>query len=1343
MATVKVTPRSLTEAYKRREGDFSPNLVGLQFTDGVSLFTFGNFQITTNLDRKLNKNFVLGGQWSDYYSLDNLNLSQSTSEILLSNEILIRLNFDPYNISRYVYFGSFQEFVRVTIEQIIQKWKGSLFLDPFLNTNTAVNTVLSFNYNGGDNTSTFLIPKSVVSNNFELIIDSNNFLDTEIYNLQLNYDKYVIWTGGDTEYPLIGYTGSTDTYPYIFVKTIGNPFPTLSASTFGQITYHLKPNSLEVQLFFENLLDFEKVLLNRLTTPIYTSSFDVPKESDGVRYVTTENFTWPVSDGYNIDINTTDYAFYVKQLLNAAINFDSNKTDLVSRRFVSESIHEFDTNGGTVGGEGEEAYGMKVSKLLRIYGREFDEVKKYIDGISFANVVTYNKLDNTSDELIKMMAKNLGFDVLLTVGSDNFNLTEQIKPSLNTPFSGYSRSLSAKELDIELWRRLVINAWWLFKSKGTRKVIEFFFNLFKIPQCVISLNEYVYLAENRLDIQKVYTQIQEIFDKTGMGSLNLSDYPIDNFGFPKVLPETTSNYFQMGGFWYNGGNESTIGNNPHIGPYDFGKSYFSQFECFTPNFNQLLTASTLVTVTKNYFNNYNEGTFIFDQNGLPVPYYGTGYATALNNGSVNNVVVNSAGLTYVGGNNAPNYARPSGDTFSMKISFTAGNKNVCNTCTEQLIFGSDGIVYVNTGVRDPLNNPPLTNSLCCKNYWLPTYTNTPVCPKPNELMISVDGLVLDTNTNQTVSQQCCTKAYLGFNVTWDGRNCVIPQTCPNPESVSISFDNVVLDSNTNETVSQQCCTKAYLGFNVTWDGRNCLYVTSTNTGTPIEIGTENVSTLRTYSTNDLFNSYTGGIVIQSNYTCYWCPPENYLQTICSVDDYLSTLTQTQIIQLAVSLGASPNIGSEATYFISNIYEPFFNNYGCLILDNQDNVIKDKGCCELRGGTLTNINGVNYCLKPNPNPCAGSQVYPKTHVWVKPDNTLLPESCCNQNGQYWVSPVDSNNNNITLVSQNGTTTFLDLPGSTFAGSNSYCSSCPNNLIEVVENSSIIIKDSNNNDLLQECCVDYGFNWDLNLQKCTKCPTVVNYGTELNEYQIVNVNGLDLSQQCCEQIGGWFGNAFGEGDKCYSCPGVMIYDSVTGESTINNGYQLIGTTSPIEVTYEGNSLSQQCCTLYHNQFGEAVWDSETNKCLIYNNNIGTPQSVPAQLKLGNTTKCINNQQCLVGIYNTVYGTSNLLAGVVTTLYVQPGQTPLNSPLYLDASLNTLLTPTNLIQISNNFSSPGIYENFIYFEYNNTLYKLDFTSNNPVPSYSLASSYYIFDNLHPYPTPTTECSPLGSNC
>jgi len=809
MGTVKVVPGSLTEAYKKRQGDFAPNLVGFQFTEGASLFTFGNFEITTNLSNKLSTDFILGGEWSNYYSLDTLNLTESTSTMLASNDIFVKLNFNPFNINRYVYFGSFYEFARVTLEEIIQEWKGSIYLNPTSNTNTPVNTILSFNYNSGTNITSFLIPKSVITNNFQLIVDSNNNFSslspTDIYNLSRDYNKYVIWAGGD-DFPVIGYTGSTTTYPYITIQTEGNPFPSLTASTFGQLTYHLKPNATEVQLFFSQLADFNEVLLNRLTTPIYTASFTVPIEANGITYTTTKDLTWPVSDGYNIDINTQAYTNYVQDLLAVADDFDQNKTDLVSRRFVSESIHEFDTNGG-----GNQLYGMKVTKLLRIYGREFDEVKKYIDGISFANVVTYDKLDNTSDDLIKMMASNLGFDTILTVGTDNFDILQVSQPSLETPFSGHSRGLSAKELDIELWRRLVINAWWLFKSKGTRKVIEFFFNLFKIPGCMVSLDEYVYLAENRLDVNSIYNQIVNIYNFAGLTATTptLSSIPMDTYGFPMALTETNDNYFQMGGFWYNGGNQNTNGNNPHIGPYDYGVSYFNQFECFVPNFNQLVTGGTTVIVEENYFNNYNHGTFVFDQTGLPVPYYSSGYANSLNtNGLVQNAIVNSAGLTYVGGSNAPNYGVPSGDTYSMKISFTTGTGTTCTVCATPTYFGDDGIVYIQ-GTTTPLND-----FSCCHNYWLPSpttlggpvFTTKPPykcywCPPNPQVVCNPDDYI------STLSSDAITN--LAIELGWNNQ-CGLSTTDFLSSALTSLFTKLngcLILTETNDIISNKaCCT---------------------------------------------------------------------------------------------------------------------------------------------------------------------------------------------------------------------------------------------------------------------------------------------------------------------------------------------------------------------------------------------------------------------------------------------------------------------------------------------------------------------------------------------------------
>lgn len=1294
MGTVKVIPRSLTDAYKRREGDFSPNLVGFQFTDGVSLFTFGNFQITTNFDSKINKNFTLGGQWSDYYSLDNLNLTESQSELLMSNDLFIKLNFDINKIDRYVYFGSFHEFARVTIEQIIQKWKGSLYLNPQI-TNTAVNTVLSFSYDLGTDTSTFLIPKSVIQNPFELITTDNqdfsNLLPSDIFNISRDYNKYVIYNNYG-EFNVVGYTGDTTSFPYLRVQTEGNPFPSLSASTFGQLTYHFKPNNTEVELFFTNLSDFESILLNRLTVPIYTSSFSVPQEADGFIVFNQKRLTWPISDGYNLDINTRDYGLYVEEMLNMANLFDQYRTDLVARKFVAESIHEYDTDGG-----GSEVTGRKANKLLRIYGREFDEVKKYIDGISFANVVTYNKLDNTSDELIKIIAQNLGFDVLLTTGTDNFNLLEQIQPSFETSFSGYSRSLSSKELDIELWRRLVINAWWLFKSKGTRKVIEFFFKLFNIPQCMVSLDEYVYLASNRLDIDKVYDQLITIFELAGLNvdDVRLSNYPIDIDGFPRVLPETNDNYFQMSGFWYNGGNESTVGNNPHIGPYDYGKSYFSQFECFVSDFGSLATGSTTVRVNENHFNNYNEGTFIFDQNGLPVPYYGTGYANTLNtNGSVVNAVVNSAGLTAIGGNNAPKYGVPSGDTYSMKINFTTGLKSVCEPCSYNLIYGEDGIVYIMGDKETP--NKPLTDQKCCQNYWLPmaTSNSSVVCPKPDQLAItSPDSpfgpcVVLDMSNEKatvSVSQSCCNRQTLGFDVVWDGKNCL---------------DANCIRINGGGIPQQDAVAQEFTG------RQNYTIIEMATIG--IEPPAEAIT-----------------------YACYWCPPDNSIQVVCSVDEYLNTLTDTQIINIAISLGATQPSLDEATSFIVKVYSRFFDKYGCFILDGDDKPITNNVCCKMKGGVYTTINGSGYCVKPLPNPCDGATILNGNHIWVNSDGSITSSDCCTSLGGIWTDGTV----NIASVG-----TMQDYHATSYVnqfGLKQYCTNCPTEIMFVEDCTTLpcnsIVKEGlSGADLSQQCCTDYGFTWNNN--KCYVCPAVVNTSS-VYPYTITNLNDSNLTEYCCSEKGGWYGlpqllNDVGEPynpgvKKCYQCPPTYYYPIESSTTAVQNtNYSIING----EVLYGGLSLSQTCCNNYNTEVGGVSFDVTSQKCLVDVQQ--EPTSQEFTLKFGDTScgttgSASGTQTRGAWIINPIGSISYASDGVYITVYVPIGQTPLTSPMFMDPNLTSYVSP-NLT-----FNSPnGRWERT--FEYNNNVYNLNFGS----------LSWTFPTPVSPWPTPTLK-GQIGLYC
>ncbi|MFK5282189.1 hypothetical protein ACI3PL_21775, partial [Lacticaseibacillus paracasei] len=85
------------------------------------------------------------------------------------------------------------------------------------------------------------------------------------------------------------------------------------------VIYHIKPKKIYEELFYNGLDEFEYYLLNRLVYPKYTATFTYPLKSDsGVLLYTSKSFTWPVTDGYNLDFDSGDYVSYVSGLIELA-----------------------------------------------------------------------------------------------------------------------------------------------------------------------------------------------------------------------------------------------------------------------------------------------------------------------------------------------------------------------------------------------------------------------------------------------------------------------------------------------------------------------------------------------------------------------------------------------------------------------------------------------------------------------------------------------------------------------------------------------------------------------------------------------------------------------------------------------------------------------------------------------------------------------------------------------------------------------------------------------------------------------------------------------------------------
>ena len=431
-------------------------------------------------------------------------------------------------------------------------------------------------------------------------------------------------------------------------------------------------------------------------------------------------------------------------------------------------------------------------------------------------------------------------------------------------------------------------------------------------------------------------------------------------------------------------------------------------------------------------------------------------------------------------------------------------------------------------------------------------------------------------------EKCC-KHY------WLPTQPVTYAKCPTDTVAVKWFDDgtgYVYDTN-GTTITQECCSSNILGFTVSWDGKQC---------------TAYKSTAQQYD--------AAGPTI--TYTCYWCPPEKYVQKICSVDEYLKILSETQVIQLAISLGAKSDINYQTAfkklyqYFLATDY---FSKYGCILFDYKNQPIKDPACCRIRGGEIINVNGTQNCFIKDVTPCLESDLG-SVYLWFTIENKNydspqpVSQECCVLENQYWNlingQPI------ITLNINGNITTFIDTYAKEvvekFGITNGYCSYCPNNLIGVEESGVIVIKDNIQNNLSQRCCDGYGFSWDVNTSKCTKCPTTFNYQTinlegETPYTSILDLNNNDLEESCCIIAEGWYGNV-GYGNKCYTCPGITIPDS-TGTFNPNPEYTLVLQSNGVdyEILYNGNSIKQECCNLWatlDNGFSVNLWDG--NKCLL---------------------------------------------------------------------------------------------------------------------------------------------------
>ena len=602
-------------------GTFSDNIVGLQTVEGGGL-TQGNFEFTTGVTEKVNRVFNVGA-FSEPMSLDMMGIDNlEESRRIMATQFRVYPNYDVSQVLNFSMYGSLSKRFSVSITRIINYFPASLDVmfnnDEFTTGNTAYDIV----YDTQNDETYFKVNVDRINNPFDIdysISATTNLSIREITvspyrNLYNTYLDYCVSINDDIFKVLAFIPSETLSSGYIQFYVSGSPFG-VSATTIND-DFQIRPNDYIVDKVFQESFDeVEKFLVNRLVRPEYTAVFQVPQQNEyGQTYTEYKQVTWPKQGTWNLDIRSFLFDNYLEEIQAIAVNLDAFKTNLISRFLITDSLKEFDT------------LGQKVEKIFQIYGRSFDQIKQFIDGLAYMNSVNYNPSNDIPSELLVNLARTLGWSSNFSPITNEDFLSSVFGNTSTPTYPGYARALTPTELNYAYYRNLILNASYLFKSKGTRRSIEFLLRLIGAPDSLIEYNEHIYLADQRINLDQFETQWASISGGTYVNdvpsylpdetykikgqlytaftstatyqdvNIRLEDYPIDAEGYPNAPANTETFFFQIGAGWYETtpqhrspdqvqltGNVYTGQNysiQTQLTPFTYGQTYLNRYRDF-------------------------------------------------------------------------------------------------------------------------------------------------------------------------------------------------------------------------------------------------------------------------------------------------------------------------------------------------------------------------------------------------------------------------------------------------------------------------------------------------------------------------------------------------------------------------------------------------------------------------------------------------------------------------------------------------------------------------------------------------------------------------------------------
>ena len=519
------------------ERDFmtTTNLGG--WDDGVIPYGESNFKMRTSTNRSVFERKHEYGKWitKDDSTVWNGLLLSDKNGLTTEGHIKLKPNYET--LLDFAYFGSCKDLVQSSVIDIIKNFPAELYFstdEAYYEEEDGTISVIAEgahvveNPLGIDIISEF-VPKELINeynplrffcesaNKYE-VLDVNGDIVGCVNSWSVVPEENACFVNGDKMSTITIKANKYDQSNNNHETTIvieeyyrnGESVYVVGGDSLGELAsgaeitnfdgFRIRPFKEHIEEYFSNIDDFEGLLLNRRSNPIFSCTLDYPEETDLGIVFGKRTFTWPTLHNWNLDIESSEYSGYISELLKISEIYDNNFSDNLWRMLTHESIKNMDTTIFNVPKDDSDIYEDGTSiieSVIKTYGRQFDNIKRMAANIKTNNVITYNGHNNIPDYFLSDALELSGWEVT------SVNLTLDSSEKTQPLFEGESEGYSADDMSVAFMRNLKINSKQILSKKGTRAGIESILGLFGFvskdfdsENYDYEISEYVVVAQN-------------------------------------------------------------------------------------------------------------------------------------------------------------------------------------------------------------------------------------------------------------------------------------------------------------------------------------------------------------------------------------------------------------------------------------------------------------------------------------------------------------------------------------------------------------------------------------------------------------------------------------------------------------------------------------------------------------------------------------------------------------------------------------------------------------------------------------------------------------------------------